>query len=470
MENKIPLITPVKLIKTNKGAYILKKSGKIQTLTPTQALVLSLCNGTLTILEIAELISKIYKEEIEKVKKDIENFLELQRDIMIYLSHKLSSPLLIYEPKDFAFIPDYSDHIIRPKGLAKIGIAVNESCLCNCNYCYAAAPPSYKVSSSYIDFPIVKKFLKEAKELGANELVVGGGSVELYPHLIELVEYACEKLSFISVEISIKPVFPVKKEIFQNLRKRGLKHIQISLDSVSPLKLEKIVGVKNIFESMIITIYNAIEAGLDVAIRPTLTNENIDEIEEMAEFLWKIGVKYLRLVQVAPTGRGKFEFTPQKEKLENLEKNIFELKKNFPTLEIGVNVYKVGKVAACEGGRLSCFLYPSGELSLCDFVFPFMKKYNLIFGNIKEKSLEEIWNSSIMDKYRSLRYNDEICEKCDVKQICLGGCRMLSYVVFKNPNLPDPLCDKVYEHYEKIGEIFTSWKVKRKRQLEELSM
>lgn len=63
--------------------------------------------------------------------------------------------------------------------------------------------------------------------------------------------------------------------------------------------------MKNIFEAMITTIYTALEVGLDVAVHPTLLEENIDEVEEMSEFLYKLGVKYLRLVQ---KGRFFFDF------------------------------------------------------------------------------------------------------------------------------------------------------------------
>ncbi len=39
----------------------------------------------------------------------------------------------------------------------------------------------------------------------------------------------------------------------------------------------------------------------------------------------------------------------------------------------------------------------------------------------------------------------------------------MSYSVLGNPELPDPLCSKIYEHEEKEGEIFTSWKIKKSK-------
>ncbi|MEN3045575.1 MAG: hypothetical protein ABDH49_01100, partial [Candidatus Hydrothermales bacterium] len=60
---------------------------------------------------------------------------------------------------------------------------------------------SSSVENTYIDISLAKKFLKEAKELGTKELVIGGGSTELYPHLVELIEYA-SNLLYTSIEVS----------------------------------------------------------------------------------------------------------------------------------------------------------------------------------------------------------------------------------------------------------------------------
>lgn len=85
----VPLFI-ARLVRTNKGAYLIKRNNRIQFLSPTQALVLSLCNGTFTLEEITNLISEIYKEEREKVKGDIKSFLDAQKDeIIFYLQNYL---------------------------------------------------------------------------------------------------------------------------------------------------------------------------------------------------------------------------------------------------------------------------------------------------------------------------------------------------------------------------------------------
>ncbi len=459
---KVPLVVSVRLLKTNKGAIAIKNEGQIQSLiSPTQALVFSLCDGTSTVEEIINLISKVYRVNVEKVKKDIANFLESYKNEIIYLPKKLKRPLSIRDPNDFAFKPDTTTDVVRPFELDSVIISLNERCACSCKYCFAISDNEDNIASdSWLDLNLAIKFLREAKNLGASILQIGGGIPEQYHSLTTLVDFAFHKLSFKTIELSVKPVFPIKRDALRDLRKAGLVNLQVSLDSFSPPVLENLTGVKNIFENMLETIYSAIDAGLNVVIRPTITKFNIRGILTLAKLSHKIGVKYFRAVQVMPVGRAKADLSPGREELSKLENELKDLATKIQNMEIGIVCYRVGKVPGCGGGRTSCALYPSGYVSFCDVIAPLMRKFNYTFGNIRETSLEKIWVSQDLDFYRSLRCRNEICENCSTKNSCLGGCRVRSYNVFMNPDMPDPLCDKVYEHYEKSGEIFTSWKVK----------
>jgi len=81
----------------------------------------------------------------------------------------------------------------------------------------------------------------------------------------------------------------------------------------------------------------------------------------------------------------------------------------------------------CSAGAISCAIDNKGN------VIPCLALYKIIVGNIKEKSINEIWNKS--EIFKNLRNKSNLegkCKLCKYKTLC-GGCRAESY--YKDNNL-----------------------------------
>ena len=57
-----------------------------------------------------------------------------------------------------------------------------------------------------------------------------------------------------------------------------------------------------------------------------------------------------------------------------------------------------------------------------------------ICGNIRETNLTKIYtNSSILRMFKELTVEDiEVCNKCDLKYLCAGGCRATAYKLYND--------------------------------------
>ncbi|MEO0268019.1 MAG: radical SAM protein [candidate division WOR-3 bacterium] len=462
LNNILMVSNDVDIIKTNKGAIVIYKD-KIISISQTEALFLALCNGTNSVKEIVNFFSHIYNVPVDIIIQDIKNFFEKFTKWFVILPERLNRPCSkIKNFEEYIFKPYNKDILKKVEGIHTVGIVLNYGCSFGCKYCFAMdskEPQKYE----FINFEDIKKFLIGAKNLGASHLQIGGGDPYKYPQLKDVLDLAIQKLEFKRAEISFKVNDILEKNFFKELKKAGLRVIQFSIDSIDPQKLREITGSKNIWGASLISIYNALETGLEVAIRPTIIKDNVDEILEMCSFFDNLGVQYLRAVQVIPIGRANYSLIPSREKLKLLEEKIKEIQNSFKNIKISILTYKIGRTAACEGGRISAFLYPDGSVAPCDTIGTIKDKWSYNFGNIRESSLEEIWFSKNIEKFRKIRYPNEICESCDEYEACLGGCRVMSHSVLGNPELPDPLCSKIYEHEEKEGEIFTSWKIKKSK-------
>lgn len=111
-----------------------------------------------------------------------------------------------------------------------------------------------------------------------------------------------------------------------------------------------------------------------------------------------------------------------------------------------------GRAADCMGmsqcGNANCttdplgYIYPCASLSGHD---------DLIYGNINEQPLLNLFNSKIAYEWRNRPINDD-CTECKWQHVCHGGCQSRSYKFYSgNYRLKDYYCPslkRMYEHVE----------------------
>jgi radical SAM protein with 4Fe4S-binding SPASM domain len=95
----------------------------------------------------------------------------------------------------------------------------------------------------------------------------------------------------------------------------------------------------------------------------------------------------------------------------------------------------------CLAGTGVCFISHSGEVFPCGYL-------PISSGNIKNKSLKEIWEKSkIFNELRNPGLLKGKCGICEYKNVC-SGCRARAYFTFNDYLEEEPCC--VYKPRKKV--------------------
>ena len=440
----IPFRNPkITLIKTNIGAMAkLKGDNFVKYISQTDALFLSLCDGTRTIKEITNKLADIYKVNSTKVLDDIKKLIgnSLTKNFISLIPVKMQKRLDYFENwKEFIFVPEKTKMII-PALISSMSFSLTNYCPYNCNYCFGKF--NSKKDAFFLPKDIVINAIDEVLSLGSLEnVVLTGGDPIVYPDLAEIIAYLKSKM--ILCEVSTKGLL-LKEDKVKELSKAGLKRIQISIDSWDSKKWSKLVGIEEKYFSSVIRAFACCyNYNIKTRARITMTNENSDGILKLIKNLYSMGVNDFRIVCLIPSGRASINNMPKKEQIEKLKFDITEFLKIVkypPKIIFGTHVYN-NKIS-CGGGRFSLHVSSNGDVLLCDVVEG-IDKERFTLGNIKNTSLKEIWFSKELNKFR-LRNNIESCSKCERLSECNGGCYAFSYAYSGIFNSPDPRCSKLF--------------------------
>jgi mycofactocin radical SAM maturase len=96
---------------------------------------------------------------------------------------------------------------------------------------------------------------------------------------------------------------------------------------------------------------------------------------------------------------------------------------------------KLPGLSFCGAGKLTCCITPAGDVYAC----PFLKAEPFYAGNIRERSLADIWRDSpALQELR--REKSGGCQSCPAFDLCHGGCPAAKYFTNLPLDAPDPEC------------------------------
>lgn len=124
-----------------------------------------------------------------------------------------------------------------------------------------------------------------------------------------------------------------------------------------------------------------------------------------------------------------------------------KLKKNCENNEISVsfidmpNLVKENKNSRiyyeCPAAKWFCEINSDGLTTPCPLARVNFHKKDNFWDNIREKSIEEIWNGSAFEEFR--KYQTIGCDGCNAKDKC-DRCPPQSIQWFDDPLMPTPYC------------------------------
>ncbi|HIE64717.1 MAG: radical SAM protein [Nitrospira sp.] len=349
---------------------------------------------------------------------------------------------------------------------------LTQRCNLFCTHCYMSAFPNADISQDLTTKECFK-VMDGIEKVNPNVfLILTGGEPLVRKDIFDIAAYGSDK-GFTCV-LGTNGVLIGRTEA-RKMRESGLQGASISLDSVDPKKHDEFRGLAHSWKNAIRGMEFLQGEGLDFSIHMSVMSWNVSEIPKMIELSKKVGAKVLNFFFLIQTGRGEnlIDIQPSQYReiltylaraqgvgpkevtngggllgqfddpwtspagesyglilrakcAPHFRKIIYELDPDSPLLKN----YSQG---SCPAGKYYCRITPEGDITPC----PYMP---VSAGNLREKSFDEIWNTSpVLNDLRDPQLGGR-CGDCEFSEMC-GGCRCRAYAATGDYLAEDPACD-----------------------------
>mgnify|MGYP001590214044 CR=1 FL=1 len=332
-------------------------------------------------------------------------------------------------------------------------INLTSKCNLRCKHCFG----EYSVEiSNELNLKEWKKVIDQLIQSKVFFVNISGGEPTQSPFFKEFISYLTKKgLHFI---LTTNGIFSKDIRDFILKNKEYLIGVKISLDGPDSesngfIRLDSNEKYNpQIFKTTLNNIFFFKKNRIPITIATVLHNKNIEKIKEFEKLIKKINPVSWFISPLIPVGRGKINnfISKQYEYFnidfwENLKDNGIKNKININLIDSPVNIKESGFAYSCPATLNFCEIHSDGTVSPCPLCRICIPQKFMKFENIKEKSLNKIWNGKIFNKFRSLM--DKGCKGCKMLSEC-NKCIAQSFRYFKNGKSPTPFC---VENGETIG-------------------
>jgi pyrroloquinoline quinone biosynthesis protein E len=323
-------------------------------------------------------------------------------------------------------------------------------CPLRCPYCsnpLEIGRPAYRDELTTEDWARV---FGEAARLGVLQLALTGGEPMLRRDLPQLCAAAGDAGLYSSL-ITAGTVFD--RDRARELRRSGLDHVQISIQSPDEDDNDRIAGNRS-FQKKLAAARLARELGFPLTINCVLHRQNLDRIEEMLELALELGAQRLELANTQYYGWAVLNqpaLMPSRAQLERAEQAVIRFRERVgPRLDIlwVLPDYYEDLPKPCMGGwaRTALVIAPNGDALPCQAASTIP---SLRFDNVAERSLSWIWNESdTFTRFRGTQWMQEPCRTCPLgrQEQDFGGCRCQALRLTGDAAATDPVCRFSPEH------------------------
>ena len=401
----IILSPPYKLGFSDNNTYILSlKNEKCAYLSPLAAICLRIILSCPDKASCIEKISSAFSYEKEKAESTYDMLLTRLGEYLEEECCEGRGEIHNYlEPADIektAACSTVHEHPIKKDPVpTKLKFYLTDYCTRRCIYCFAGAAAMHSGVKAGKDFLSPARFrdiIKEAESIGVRTIELSGGDPLLVDDICDYVRIMTEEYSGVWSLSTKSLVTPLKAE---KLYEAGLREMQVSLDSHISDHADKMMGSPGAFEEILQTIDNLRSAGIDVYVKAVITSLNADDIPDFYRWICSFGVKGVRSsFYYASANRHSQLLYASNEQIKHLNEVM-------PIITDGLKAegfeaqYDAGMIRAvtktddrifCGGYTGSISVRYDGETLFCDSL-----NHTDIFtsGNLKEKSIMDIWES-----------------------------------------------------------------------------
>lgn len=247
----------------------------------------------------------------------------------------------------------------------------------------------------------------------------------------------------------------------------GLESVSISIDGDEDTH-DRLRGVKGSYRSALEAIKQLRAAGLKVGINTQINRLSIDKLGHVLELAGALGIHAWQLQLTTAMGRAadEPEVLLQPYDMLTLFPLLSKLKQR--SVELGVRLWPGnnigyfgpyeqqlrgglprGHMSSCGAGRSTMGIEADGSIKGC----PSLPSEAWTGGNIRDASLEQIWERGKAMRYTRDRTVEDLwgyCRSCYYADTCRAGCTWTAFVLFGKAG-NNPYCHHRALEHEKQG-------------------
>ena len=364
----------------------------------------------------------------------------------------ISVTKLLFATEYFGDSLRYTDNAHKARNGVREGmgpvVVWNSTRTCNlkCRHCYMSSDA--KKYQNELTTAEAKQFIDDLADFNVPVLLFSGGEPLIRPDFFELADYAAKK--------GVRPTLStngtlITPEVARKIKDIGVGYVGISLDGLREVN-DKFRGKAGAFEAAMNGIKNCVAVDQRVGLRFTINHHNIQELENIFDFIEEENINRVCFYHLVYSGRGNQmmdEDVTAEESRRAMDIIIrrtrdFEergLKKEILTVDNhcdGVYMYlkalqegkdelaqQIKKYISMNGGNRSGMAF--AEVDPLGYVHPdqFTQHHN--FGNVRERKFGDIWQDITNPIMAGLKDRKPLlkgrCSKCKFLDNCNGNFR-----------------------------------------------
>lgn len=364
----------------------------------------------------------------------------------------ISVTKLLFATEYFGDSLRYTDNAHKARNGVREGmgpvVVWNSTRTCNlkCRHCYMSSDA--KKYQNELTTAEAKQFIDDLADFNVPVLLFSGGEPLIRPDFFELADYAAKK--------GVRPTLStngtlITPEVARKIKDIGVGYVGISLDGLREVN-DKFRGKAGAFEAAMNGIKNCVTVDQRVGLRFTINHHNIQELENIFDFIEEENINRVCFYHLVYSGRGNQmmdEDVTAEESRRAMDIIIrrtrdFEergLKKEILTVDNhcdGVYMYlkalqegkdelaqQIKKYIAMNGGNRSGMAF--AEVDPLGYVHPDQFTQHHTFGNVRERKFGDIWQDTTNPIMAGLKDRKPLlkgrCSKCKFLDNCNGNFR-----------------------------------------------
>jgi MoaA/NifB/PqqE/SkfB family radical SAM enzyme len=323
--------------------------------------------------------------------------------------------------------------------------SVTRFCPRRCAYCYAEPEFGGHAIDAALTRHELGRIFQEAVELGAEHLLAAGAEPFLRDDLPEVLgdAIAC------GLTPNVTTKHPIDASLAARVASAGVRHVSLSLDSLSPDTSLTLIGSRAYPEQVRRSAANLKAAGVAFSIQAVATPINLTDLDAVVRFAAEAGAVVIQIVPFEDVRRPIGAFGNRHMAVPDvtlLAALVEEAGARYPTLRCEL-FDKLGAGARagsqCDIGATKLFFLPNGVVHRC---YKLVDDPSLAGKDLRKVSVAEAWHDpgfgTIISPPREL-YAGSSCGVCSQFDGCHedGRCIFQAKMSHHTYYAPDRACD-----------------------------